>query len=61
MSLVPTEPIHRLPTLPYTLAALEPHIDARTMTLHLTAHHAGCVDALNALMGVDIARPICHL
>ena len=50
MSLTRHEASHRLPVLPYKLAALEPHIDARTMTLHLTAHHAGYVAALNALV-----------
>lgn len=50
MILTRQEAIHRLPPLPYKLAALEPHIDSRTMTLHLTAHHAGYVDALNSLM-----------
>jgi hypothetical protein len=31
---------HMLPALPYDYAALEPHIDARTMTLHHDKHHA---------------------
>jgi Fe-Mn family superoxide dismutase len=39
---------HRLPELPYELAALEPHIDTRTMTLHHGQHHARYVEALNA-------------
>ena len=39
---------HQLPELPYELAALEPHIDALTMSLHYSRHHAGYVDALNA-------------
>jgi len=38
---------HQLPALPYDLAALEPHIDARTMTLHHNMHHASYVKALN--------------
>ena len=42
--------IHRLPDLPYEIAALEPHIDARTMSLHHDRHHAGYVDALNAAL-----------
>lgn len=29
--------------LPYDFAALEPHIDARTMEIHYTKHHAGYV------------------
>ena len=39
---------HQLPELPYELTALEPHIDALTMSLHYSKHHAGYVDALNA-------------
>ncbi len=31
---------HLLPPLPYEHAALEPHIDARTMMLHHDQHHA---------------------
>ena len=43
---------HLLPPLPYDFAALEPHIDARTMHLHHGVHHAGYVKALNlALTG----------
>ena len=38
---------HLLPELPYDVAALEPHIDARTMTLHHDMHHASYVKALN--------------
>ncbi len=41
---------HRLPPLPYAIDALEPCIDARTMTLHHDAHHAGYVAALNAAL-----------
>jgi Fe-Mn family superoxide dismutase len=39
---------HLLPALPYDTAALEPHIDARTMALHHGKHHAGYVAQLNA-------------
>lgn len=39
---------HRLPALPYDHAALEPHMDARTMVLHHDKHHAGYVASLNA-------------
>lgn len=39
---------HRLPPLHYAVDALEPCIDARTMTLHRNTHHAGYVDKLNA-------------
>ena len=38
---------HVLPTLPYDPAALEPHIDARTMELHHDQHHASYVANLN--------------
>jgi Fe-Mn family superoxide dismutase len=41
---------HLLPDLPYKLAALEPHIDARTMALHYEKHHAGYVANLNAAL-----------
>ena len=37
-----------LPKLPYEYTALEPHIDARTMEIHYTKHHAGYVNKLNA-------------
>jgi len=41
---------HILPPLPYAPAALEPHIDARTMLLHHDKHHASYVDNLNAAL-----------
>jgi Fe-Mn family superoxide dismutase len=41
---------HQLPPLPYDPAALEPHIDARTMTLHHDMHHASYVANLNAAL-----------
>ena len=37
-----------LPKLPYAYDALEPHIDARTMEIHHTKHHAGYTKKLNA-------------
>ena len=37
-----------LPDLPYAYDALEPHIDARTMEIHHTKHHAGYTSKLNA-------------
>ena len=43
----PTGP-YVLPPLPYAADALEPHIDAQTMTLHHGRHHAAYVNALNA-------------
>jgi superoxide dismutase, Fe-Mn family len=36
-----------LPKLSYEYAALEPHIDARTMEIHHTKHHAGYTNNLN--------------
>lgn len=39
-----------LPDLPYAYNALEPNIDARTMEIHYTRHHAGYVSKLNAAM-----------
>jgi Fe-Mn family superoxide dismutase len=41
---------HLLPSLPYDTAALEPIIDARTMTLHHDRHHAAYVAGLNAAL-----------
>ena len=39
---------HSVPPLPYDYSALEPHIDAQTMTLHHDKHHAAYVNNLNA-------------
>jgi len=39
---------HTLPPLPYAPAALEPHIDALTMTIHHDKHHNAYVTNLNA-------------
>ncbi len=41
---------HVLPRLPYDYAALEPHVDARTMMLHHDQHHASYVANLNAAL-----------
>jgi len=38
---------YALPPLPYPPDALEPHIDAQTMTLHHDKHHAAYVKGLN--------------
>ena len=41
---------HELPPLAYGVDALEPHIDARTMTLHHGKHHAAYIEKLNAAL-----------
>lgn len=41
---------HELPPLPYAYTALEPAIDARTMTLHHDNHHKTYVEKLNAAL-----------
>ena len=38
---------HEVPSLPYAVDALEPHIDARTMEIHHGKHHAAYVANLN--------------
>lgn len=44
-----------LPKLGYDYSALEPHIDARTMEIHHTKHHAGYTSKLNdALEGSSL-------
>jgi Fe-Mn family superoxide dismutase len=44
-----------LPSLPYALDALEPHIDARTMEIHHGKHHNAYVTNLNtAIAGTDL-------
>jgi superoxide dismutase, Fe-Mn family len=45
-----------LPQLPYAYDALEPHIDAKTMEIHHTKHHAAYTTNLNAAIeGTDLA------
>lgn len=39
-----------LPALPYPAAALEPHIDAQTMTIHHDRHHQAYVNNLNTAL-----------
>lgn len=44
-----------LPKLPYAYDALEPHIDARTMEIHHSKHHATYTNNLNAAIeGTDM-------
>ncbi len=40
----------QLPPLPYAVDALEPFIDAQTMTIHHGKHHAAYVNNLNAAL-----------
>lgn len=39
--------MHQLPKLPYAYDALEPYLDAKTMEIHHSKHHAAYVDKLN--------------
>ncbi len=49
--------IYTLPDLPYDYSSLEPYIDARTMEIHYSKHHAGYVNKLNeALVGSRFSR-----
>lgn len=49
-TLVKPRSMHALPALPYAPTALEPHIDARTMSLHHGVHHAAYVENLNTAL-----------
>ncbi|MFQ5500432.1 MAG: superoxide dismutase, partial [Candidatus Zixiibacteriota bacterium] len=42
--------LHTLPDLPYAYDALEPFIDAQTMTIHHDKHHNTYVTKLNAAL-----------
>jgi Fe-Mn family superoxide dismutase len=47
---------HELPKLPYAYDALEPYIDAKTMEIHHSKHHAAYVNGLNtAVAGTPLA------
>jgi len=53
-----------LPPLPYAADALEPHIDAQTMTIHHDRHHQAYVTNLNAALakaGPVASRPLPEL
>jgi superoxide dismutase, Fe-Mn family len=44
---------HTLPALGYEPTALEPHIDAATMTIHHTKHHAAYIAKLNEALAAQ--------
>lgn len=55
---------HTLPDLGYAYAALEPHIDARTMEIHHSKHHQAYITNLNAAIAgkADLeAKSLCEL
>ena len=41
---------YKLPELPYSYDALEPHFDAATMEIHHSTHHQGYTNKLNAAL-----------
>lgn len=41
---------YKLPELPYSYDALEPHFDAATMEIHHSKHHQGYTNKLNAAL-----------
>jgi Fe-Mn family superoxide dismutase len=56
----PTGP-YTLAALPYPVAALEPHIDAQTMTIHHDRHHQAYVTGLNTALAKEpsvASRPL---
>ena len=48
----------KLPDLPYGYDALEPYIDARTMEIHHTKHHAAYTNNLNNLIAGSEAESL---
>lgn len=51
----PAEAAFTLPALPYAAGALEPAIDAQTMTIHHGKHHQAYVNNLNKAVAADPA------
>lgn len=49
---------YTLPELGYSYDSLEPHIDARTMGIHHTKHHAAYITNLNAAMSENSSKPV---
>lgn len=41
---------HELPSLPYPMNAIEPHLSAETLEYHYGKHHRKYVDNLNSLI-----------
>lgn len=41
---------YKLPPLPYSYSALEPHIDAKTMQIHHNKHHKAYIEKLNTAL-----------
>ncbi len=50
-SRAPSMQAYTLPDLPYAPTALEPYLDAKTLTIHHGKHHAGYVKNLNKTLG----------
>lgn len=49
-SLVEPSPVLTLPDLPYSYAALEPHLDTATLRVHHQGHHRAYCDKTNAAL-----------